>query len=103
MGVPAYNPLTRYAMAIDLSVEVNTWFLIMRRMPIALRDPVKKLVGVPFYITWYFIRCVLYPYMIFDVYNLWQGHVHRLKAAGDPTYERARYGLTYMFIPPLFQ
>merc|ERR1712222_255770 len=28
MGVPAYNATTRYAMAVDLTVEVNTWLLI---------------------------------------------------------------------------
>merc|ERR1711920_1045210 len=103
MGVPAYNPTTRWAMAVDLTVELNTWFLIMRRMPFTMHGLPRQLVKWPFYITWYVIRCGLYPYMIYEVYGLWTNHVATLKANNDPTWVRASYGLTYMAIPPLFQ
>eukprot|EP00928_Gymnodinium_smaydae_P056293 TRINITY_DN39699_c0_g1_i1.p1 TRINITY_DN39699_c0_g1~~TRINITY_DN39699_c0_g1_i1.p1 ORF type:complete len:303 (-),score=57.51 TRINITY_DN39699_c0_g1_i1:108-950(-) len=102
MGIPAFNPATRYAMAACLSVELNTWFLILRRAPIA-RGALKPFASVPFYITWYVIRIGIYPYMIYDVWMLLVNHVEAMKQAGDPAYHRARYGLTYMAIPPVIQ
>jgi len=102
MGIPMYNPLTRYAMAVCLLVELNTWFLILRRTA-AGTGPFRYFVTVPFYISWYVIRIGIYPYMIYDVYQLFLEHLDTLKRTGDPAWVRSSYGLTYMAIPPLFQ
>lgn len=104
LAIPMYNPLTRYAMAICLTVELNTWFLIMRRSPLMkLSQICASVVKACFYVTWYTIRIGLYPYMVYDVYQLFVSHVNGLKARGDPSWERASYGLTYMVIPVIFQ
>lgn len=49
-----------------LSVEVNTWFLIARRVVYkASGKPVSPIiseaVSAMFYITWIWIRCIVYP------------------------------------------
>lgn len=104
MCIPMYNPVTRYAMAVCLSVELNTWFLIMRRNPLTKKSAaLKTIVKVFFYVSWYVIRIGLYPYMVYDVYGLFVAHSDGLKARGDPSWQRARYGGTYMAIPVVFQ
>mmetsp|Transcript_13024 Transcript_13024/g.37112 ORF Transcript_13024/g.37112 Transcript_13024/m.37112 type:complete len:285 (-) Transcript_13024:50-904(-) len=103
MGIPGFNPATRYAMAVCLLVEVNTWFLILRRSPIAQSSLLRPSVSICFYVTWYVIRIGVYPYMIYDVYQLFTNHVETMKKNGDPAWVRASYGMTYMVIPPLFQ
>lgn len=104
MCIPMYNPVTRYAMAVCLSVEGNTWFLILRRNPLTKRSAVlKSVVKYCFYVSWYVIRIGLYPYMVYDVFGLFLAHTEGLKARGDPSWQRARYGGTYMAIPVIFQ
>jgi len=103
LGIPAYNPDTRYMMAVDLMVELNTWLLIMRRQPISRKGSVKPVVSCGFYITWFVIRCMVYPYGIYEVYCLFARHVEKLAQEENSAWQRARWGLTYMFIPVVFQ
>lgn len=67
-----------------MSVEINTWFLIARRVfnkqgfspwVIGLPPFVSirvKLISIFFYLTWISIRCILYPYLLLEVFQLWQ-------------------------------
>lgn len=103
LGVPAYNPLTRYVMAADLLVELNTWLLILRRQRIARHGILHVVNSLLFYVTWFSIRCIAYPYLIFEVYGLFVSHVQMLKDKTDPAWLRSSWGLTYMMIPPIFQ
>lgn len=73
--IPYMYPNFRFLMGICMSVELNTWFLIARRVfnkggnspwqfdiPYVISVRV-KLISIFFYITWISIRCVLYPYV----------------------------------------
>jgi len=72
----------RFLMGICMSVEINTWFLIARRVfnkqgfpPWTIDLPylfsIKvKLISISFYITWISIRCLLYPYVSVVFYRL---------------------------------
>jgi len=75
--IPRYYPEYRWLMGACMSVEVNTWFLIARRvfnkqglppwiidLPPFLSIRV-KLISVCFYVSWVGIRCFLYP-LIWD-------------------------------------
>lgn len=65
---PIYLPEFRWCMGACLSVELNTWFLIARRVAYLRRDVVpavlSDLITVMFYMSWIAIRCVLYPYIM---------------------------------------
>jgi hypothetical protein len=62
---PVLFPEYRWAMGACLSVEINTWFLIARRVAYLRRDVVPSIVtgsiNIAFYVSWLAIRCVLYP------------------------------------------
>merc|ERR1712045_582026 len=75
--IPHHIPKFRFLMGVCMSVEVNTWFLIARRVfnkqglppwkfdiPCLLSVRV-KLISVFFYITWVSIRCIMYPYVLY--------------------------------------
>mmetsp|Transcript_34935 Transcript_34935/g.53573 ORF Transcript_34935/g.53573 Transcript_34935/m.53573 type:complete len:278 (+) Transcript_34935:243-1076(+) len=55
----------RWFMGACLSVEVNTWFLIARRVVFKRSDMLHPIivetVPVLFYVSWILIRCILYP------------------------------------------
>lgn len=84
MSVPLFYPETRFMMAACLSVEINTWFLIARRVfnkqgfpPWILNLPPFvslriKLISICFYTTWILIRCIIYPAMFVDFFFRWQ-------------------------------
>jgi len=69
-----------------MSVEINTWFLIARRVfnkqgfsPWVIGLPPVfsirvKLISIFFYLTWISIRCILYPYMLIEVAQAWQDY-----------------------------
>ena len=69
-----------------MSVEVNTWLLIARRVfnkqgfpPWTIIDlsffSIRvKLISIFFYITWIGIRCILYPYLLLDIWNLYSDY-----------------------------
>lgn len=78
--VPYLNPEYQWLMGACLSVEVNTWFLIARRVfnrdgkqPFTFQadtpgGPVQiKFISLNFYVTWVFIRLVLYPVLYFVI------------------------------------
>jgi len=82
--VPFVFKESQWVMGACMSVEVNTWFLIARRvfnkqgfppwqieLPpfISLRI---KLISIFFYVTWFGIRVFLYPYLFFPIFGLWQ-------------------------------
>ena len=62
---PVYFPEFRWFMGSVLSVEVNTWFLILRRVvyktDLNIPPLISESVSALFYVTWVLIRCVIYP------------------------------------------
>lgn len=91
---PIYYPEYRWFMGAILSVEINTWFLIARRLvyrnysniptgknnrptTTAILDVVshvfplvQRTVSTMFYITWIAIRCYLYPSFLVMFYHM---------------------------------
>lgn len=70
---PIFYPDYRWLMGTILSVELNTWFLICRRIvyrshycPIypTVNPMITTAVSTLFYTTWILIRCFLYPYVL---------------------------------------
>ena len=86
---PYYNPQYQWCMGACMSVEVNTWFLIARRVfnkqgfpPWILNLSVVsirvKLISIFFYITWIGIRVILYPCLIPPFYHHWIAHSEKV-------------------------
>lgn len=83
MLIPWLNPNLRFFMGALMSVEVNTWFLISRRVfnkqgfpcwtiDIPFLYSVRiKLISIFFYLTWISIRCILYPWLLYDFFGRW--------------------------------
>jgi hypothetical protein len=82
--IPYHIPEVQWVMGACMSVEVNTWLLIARRVfnkqgfpPWTIIDLGSflsirvKLISILFYITWLSIRCILYPYLLVDIYDCW--------------------------------
>jgi len=90
--VPYLYPQCQWCMGACLSVEINTWFLIARRVMNKLGLPswtIKlpfifsirlKLISICFYISWVSIRCILYPIMMFP---LWKISVKEYRRTGS--------------------
>jgi len=82
--IPYYHPPVRYCMGACLTVELNTWFLIARRVfnqqgfpPWTLALPAGpslriKVISIGFYLTWISIRCLLYPALLVPFYRQWR-------------------------------
>mmetsp|Transcript_1157 Transcript_1157/g.2098 ORF Transcript_1157/g.2098 Transcript_1157/m.2098 type:complete len:333 (+) Transcript_1157:82-1080(+) len=82
--IPFHVQSFRFLMGVCMSVEMNTWFLIARRVfnkqgfpPWTIDLPYLfsvrvKLISICFYITWISIRCVLYPYVLVVFYKMVQ-------------------------------
>lgn len=80
--VPYLHPQCQWVMGACLSVEINTWFLIARRVMNKLGLPswtIKlpflysirlKLISICFYITWVSIRCILYPILWIPIWKI---------------------------------
>lgn len=77
LTIPYFFPKFHFLMGVCMSVELNTWFLIARRVfnkqgfppwqfdiPYVISVRV-KLISIFFYITWILIRCILYPYVLY--------------------------------------
>jgi hypothetical protein len=73
----------QWCMGACMSVEINTWFLIARRvfnkqgfppwvigLPTGLSIRI-KLISIFFYVTWISIRVILYPYLMYAFYVMW--------------------------------
>ncbi len=80
--VPFYSPEVRWCMGACMSVEINTWFLIARRVfnkagfppwiiDLSIVSIRVKLISICFYITWIGIRCILYPIMMTYIAKRW--------------------------------
>ena len=84
MLLPHVIPELRYCMGVCMSVEINTWLLIARRVfnkqglpPWIISLPPLfsirvKLISIFFYITWIVIRCIMYPSLLPMYYAKWK-------------------------------
>jgi hypothetical protein len=62
LSAPLALPEFRWFMGACLSVEINTWFLILRRYKRKDRNPMlQEIVSWLFYVSWVAIRCFVYP------------------------------------------
>eukprot|EP00532_Pseudo-nitzschia_australis_P010874 CAMPEP_0168245514 /NCGR_PEP_ID=MMETSP0140_2-20121125/25205_1 /TAXON_ID=44445 /ORGANISM="Pseudo-nitzschia australis, Strain 10249 10 AB" /LENGTH=278 /DNA_ID=CAMNT_0008181109 /DNA_START=112 /DNA_END=948 /DNA_ORIENTATION=+ len=78
---PIYYP----EMGAILSVEVNTWFLICRRLVYrsnycpsgyAVVSPIiTTIVSTLFYVTWIAIRCYIYPHLLVLFLTMWKEEI----------------------------
>ncbi len=89
---PIFYPEYRWFMGSILSVEVNTWFLILRRVVYKTSKPVSPLitesVSAMFYLTWIWIRCIVYPGVLLKFLQLAK---ERIEETG-----------TYLHLPMIF-
>eukprot|EP00581_Thalassiosira_minuscula_P016485 CAMPEP_0183718426 /NCGR_PEP_ID=MMETSP0737-20130205/11686_1 /TAXON_ID=385413 /ORGANISM="Thalassiosira miniscula, Strain CCMP1093" /LENGTH=289 /DNA_ID=CAMNT_0025947981 /DNA_START=674 /DNA_END=1544 /DNA_ORIENTATION=+ len=80
--VPYRSPADRWLMGACMSVEANTWLLIARRVfnkqgfgPWVIRlswfSIRIKLISILFYVTWFGIRCALYPAIWREIWTLY--------------------------------
>ena len=80
--IPWYRPEVRWCMGACMSVEINTWFLIARRVfnkqgfppwiiDLSFVSIRVKLISIGFYVTWVGIRCILYPMMLVFLIKRW--------------------------------
>jgi hypothetical protein len=83
--IPYSMPDYRWCMGACMIVEVNTWFLIARRvfnkqgfppwvLNLSFVSVRVKLISLCFYVTWIVIRCVLYPYLLVEFTRAWLEH-----------------------------
>ena len=85
LWLPYQHPPVRYCMGACMAVELNTWFLIARRVfnkqgfpPWTVLEVSSfwslriKVISVAFYVTWIGIRCCLYPALLWPFYRHWR-------------------------------
>jgi hypothetical protein len=85
--IPYLHPNVRYCMGACMTVEINTWFLIARRVfnkqgfppwtLIELNSWLSirvKVISIFFYLTWISIRCILYPALLVPFYQHWRSY-----------------------------
>uniref|UniRef100_A0A7S2HDI3 TLC domain-containing protein n=1 Tax=Helicotheca tamesis TaxID=374047 RepID=A0A7S2HDI3_9STRA len=82
--VPYTYSKCQWCMGACMSVEVNTWFLIARRVfnkqgfppwKLELRPFISirvKLISIFFYLSWFLIRIFLFPGLIVPIYDMWR-------------------------------
>lgn len=73
MVAPLIWPEYRWFMGALLTVEINTWFLIARRLAYKRRvnSLAKRCIGGCFYGSWLLIRCGIYPSVLVRFLQLW--------------------------------
>ena len=88
--IPYQIPSVHWVMGACMCVEVNTWLLIARRVfnkqgfpPWSIIDTSflsirVKLISFFFYVTWISIRCILYPYLLFPMWDLYKEHTEEV-------------------------
>jgi TLC domain len=87
--IPYFQPDYQWCMGACMIVEVNTWFLIARRvfnkqgfppwiLNLSIVSIRVKLISIFFYLTWILIRCCLYPYLLVEFTNAWLEHSQRV-------------------------
>jgi hypothetical protein len=68
LSAPVVWPEFRWFMGACLSVEINTWFLILRRVVYKRKESipsfVSDIVAWAFYVSWIIIRCIIYPALL---------------------------------------
>jgi len=80
--IPYYRSERRWCMGACMSVELNTWFLIARRVfnkqgfppwtvNLSFVSFKLKFISICFYITWFSLRCFLYPSLLIKFINIW--------------------------------
>ncbi|MGK3746317.1 MAG: hypothetical protein ACI90V_013179, partial [Bacillariaceae sp.] len=78
-GGPLY-PQHHWVMGATLSVELNTWLLICRRLVYrscycssyrTVSPVITATISTLFYITWIAIRCYFYPKILFIFFDMW--------------------------------
>jgi hypothetical protein len=80
--IPYFRPKYQWAMGACMSVEINTWFLIARRVfnkqgfspwiiDLSFISIRVKIISVCFYVTWIGIRCILYPILLVWLVKVW--------------------------------
>ena len=85
LSAPIYYPRFRWLMGAILSVELNTWFLICRRLVYRsnycpsgytkVSPIITTTISTLFYITWLAIRCYLYPKVLILFFLLWKEEI----------------------------
>lgn len=70
---PVFFRKYAWFMGAVLSVEINTWFLILRRViyKSKVHPIISETVSFCFYATWIAIRCIVYPFVFFDMIRLY--------------------------------
>lgn len=66
LSAPLYWSEYRWFMGACLTVEINTWFLILRRVVYKRRATLQipwlmEVISASFYVSWIIIRCFIYP------------------------------------------
>ena len=84
--IPYNYKQSQWCIGVCMSVELNTWFLIARRVfnkqgfpPWTLQfgswlSIRVKVISIFFYFTWISIRCILYPCILLPLYRMWIVH-----------------------------
>jgi hypothetical protein len=78
---PVCFPEYRWFMGSILSVEVNTWFLIARRLDYKSNGSGKfaflitESISAMFYLTWIVTRCIIYPMVLLQFFQLCQDKI----------------------------
>ncbi|GAX22701.1 hypothetical protein FisN_4Hh187 [Fistulifera solaris] len=74
---PIFFPQYAWFMGAVLSVEINTWFLILRRVIYKnkVHPILAETISFCFYITWIAIRCIVYPFILLDFLRLYVAKV----------------------------
>jgi hypothetical protein len=75
LSAPVALPEYRWFMGACLTVEINTWFLILRRIIYKGSDSSSSpflnwLVSCCFYASWIIIRCYIYPAILLIFFQL---------------------------------
>ena len=87
--IPYFHPDVRWCMGACMSVEINTWFLIARRVfnkqgfppwiiDLSFVSIRVKLISLCFYVTWIGIRCILYPILMVHLLRRWWQYSHKV-------------------------
>jgi hypothetical protein len=89
--IPHYHPEVRWCMGLCMSVELNTWFLIARRVFNKQGFPPWKIgyswwsirikvISVLFYTTWLWVRVFLYPILLWPISQI---YLQQVKITGS--------------------
>ena len=72
---PIFWPHYRWVMGGCLSVEINTWLMIARRVMYKRKDQiptfVEDIISYLFFVTWIIIRIFVYPFIMYLFITMW--------------------------------